>query len=276
MPGPGYFPEGLTILDKNSAEALLPSPDVDVVVAVIAKGCSICKLFKLVYEQVAASLSQDPIIVALIDGTDYDPVGFTEEESQKIPRIRIYKKHTNPSDSESGVLYQERTVGPKDLLNFIKQHTTSPEKIDFEKAEKFIESTIDVTKEALLRASHESVDEEAKTSMTLKMSNLSPCADKLRELYIQWTLRDYPAYSEYEEKFKNAMTCLRSQENEDFWVDVVDVATDNLRVIDKAQEKEKRDGEFGAKSSKGSKGSKGSKSSDEVEENKGNDDGDVK
>lgn len=235
----GYFPEGLTVLNKHSAEIMLKKPETDILVAVVASGCNVCKMFKIVYEQVAASLKDQSVVVALIDGTSYEPIGFTAEEAKKVPRIRIYKKNSDSSQEGSGVVYSGRTVGPKDILKFLHAHSSVL--FDLDKAYAHIDKNIDKTKEKMKAQANTSVDEEAKTSPTLQLSALSPCAAKMRALYVQWTLRDYPEYSEYGSVFNEAMLCLRSQENEDFWVDVVDIATDNLRVIDKAQKKEKRD-----------------------------------
>lgn len=63
---PGYFPKGLTILDKHSAEVLLKNPQQDVIVAVIGRGCTVCKLFKIVYEQVSTFLKRSEPLPRLL------------------------------------------------------------------------------------------------------------------------------------------------------------------------------------------------------------------
>jgi hypothetical protein len=95
--------------------------------------------------------------------------------------------------------------------------------------------------------------EDEKSSVHFELNAMGPCAAVMREAFTKWRLQDYYEPEGADDSMERVQRCLASQENEDFWLQVTDVALDQIRVCDKSQKKfEKADAALAdAKPSKG-------------------------
>ena len=96
--------------------------------------------------------------------------------------------------------------------------------------------------------------EDEKSSIHFELNAMGPCAAVMREAFTQWRMQDYYEPAAGDDSMERVQRCLASQENEDFWLQVTDVALDQIRVCDKSQKKfEAQDGKLDAdvKPSKG-------------------------
>jgi thiol-disulfide isomerase/thioredoxin len=247
--------EGVTVLTEKSADIVLLGGQKNVFLMVSADWCPKCRGLKEVFAQVAAALKETPIVLALVDGTHYRPPGFTEEQGKGFPRLRMFRpQDPTPTgiEQDEANIYRGRTLSAASLITFI--HERSEGSFDLQAALTRSEALDEGTKAVLQGQIRAAILADEKSSVHFELTAMGPCASVMREAFTLWRMQDYFEPPKGDDSMERVQRCLASQDNEDFWLQVTDVALDQIRVCDKSQKKfEARDskGDTDAKPSKG-------------------------
>lgn len=231
--------QGLTVLTEQSTSMVLGNGKQDVFLMVFADWCHKCAGLKFVYGQVAEALKDVPIVVAMVDGTNFKPPGFTKEQERGFPRLRLYPAGS-PVDPEAepATYYMEPKLSARVMLAFIHKHSSV--KFDLEGAMARSDALDEATLGALSTHIQQSILDDERANVTFQLTALGPCNDIMRKVFLQWRMSEYTESKPGEDGnagMAEVQKCLASKKNEDFWLEVVDMAIDQVRVSEKSQKK---------------------------------------
>jgi len=236
---------GPTLLTPQSTEALMAANNKDVFLMVFADWCAKCSGLKIIYRQVAAALAQvgSSVTVAMVDGTNFNPPGFTDEQKSKFPRFKMFLADHLPDCGEEDArnYYLQPGLGADEIIRFI--HDRSGAEFDLEAALAASARLQDQTMAALHEHILEMIARDEESSLQFKLTAMGPCAQPVRDAFLAWRLSQYfpEKDSSHDEHMDIVQRCMTSKYNIGFWEHVSQVASDQIQVADKARKKQEHD-----------------------------------